>query len=321
MKTTILRICILALLTGSTLSAIAVPPTAHNISMPTIVQASNLLPLDATAVNTDVVMYTIETIPAESTGTLYLSMNGIPMAVSAGMMLSADLAGNLSFDPNPDYTGTVEFTYSATDGNMEVSNTATYSIPVIGQQAVILPVRLMNFNGSLQQHTARLFWQTSQETEGCYYELQRSTDGTRFVTIATVTGKGKEGTQDYTETDDLFLLNVRQVYYRIRMVEVNGHARYSQQILLTPATRGSNLKAWPVPFQGQLQVAYQSETNETVSARVTAANGAVVKQFRLTARQGNNQWQLQQLNQLPSGNYILTIEAGGKMSHLPVMKQ
>ena len=315
------RLICLTLMTFIVFTAKAEPPTAHPITMSPIVQASNLLPLDATAVNTDIVMYTVETIPAESAGTLYLSMNGSLMVVSPGMMLSADLAGNLSFEPDPAFTGTAQFTYSATDGNMEVSNVALYSIPVIGQQAIILPVQLMQFQGILKQHTAQLYWQTSQEMEGCYFELQRSTDGSRFVTISTVTGKGTAGIHSYTETDDLFLLNVRQVYYRIKLVEVNGHSRFSQQILLMPATRGSNLKAWPVPFQGQLQVAYQSENNETVAIRITAANGTVVKQFRMNARTGNNNWQLPQLDQLAAGNYILTIDAGGRLSHLPVMKQ
>ncbi len=297
-----------------------IAPTAKNISMAPIVQASNLLPLEATAVNSEIVMYTIETAPAETQGTLYLAMASGPMQVTAGMMLSADLAGSLSFEPNTAFTGTVTFTYSAIDANMEQSNIASYSIPVIAQQPVILPVQLMGFRGSLQQHTARLFWQTSQESEGAYYELQRSTDGTRFSTIATVAARGAAGVQEYSELDDVYAFSGRTLYYRIKMVEVNGQGRYSAQITLRPGTTANPVKAWPLPFQSQLQISYQATTAGPVLIRVTAANGMLLQQIRVQAQPGSNQWPLHQLSQLPAGSYVLSITEGTQTHHLPILK-
>jgi len=320
MKTYLAPILLLHLLLSSGFTAKAIPPTAHDVTMQPIVQSSNLLPLSASAVNTDIVMFTIETVPAESAGMLYLMMNGSPMPVTAGMMLSADLAGNLIFKPGLSFTGLVAFTFSATDGNMEVSNTANYNIPVVAHPSVILPVNLLAFNGRLENQIAYLNWQTTHEQEGCYYELQRSFDGKDFTTIATVSGRGRAGIQEYAAKDDLYFFSAQVIYYRLKMVEVNGQGKYSGQVVINKVSKSGGPKAWPVPFLGQMQVSFQGVQHENIQLQLVAMNGAIVKQFRTTARQGINTFQMNQLENLPAGQYTLLIYATNGVARLSVTK-
>ncbi|MGI4883986.1 MAG: Ig-like domain-containing protein [Janthinobacterium lividum] len=74
--------------------------------------------------------YTILTLPANTTGILYYNNGTTTTAVTAGQIIPAANAGSLLFNPVVTYSGTATFTYAATDNSGELSNTATYSIPV-----------------------------------------------------------------------------------------------------------------------------------------------------------------------------------------------
>ena len=85
-------------------------PTAYDITMTPLVQASSILPLNASSANGNIVMYSILSVPSLSQGELSIDMNGTLVPVSEGMMLTADLAANLYFIPEPSYSGNVVFT-------------------------------------------------------------------------------------------------------------------------------------------------------------------------------------------------------------------
>ena len=320
MKTIFTCLIATGLLIAPGLVVNATPPTAHDITMSPIVQSSNLLPLSATAVNTEIVMFTIETVPAETAGDLFLSVNGNTIAITAGMMLSSDLAGSLMFKPNQSFNGIAAFTFSATDANMEVSNTANYSIPVIAHPSAILPVSLLAFNGQLAEHTAHLNWQTAHEQAGCYFELQRSFNGKDFHTIARVSGQGGAGSQEYSSQDNLYFCPAQVIYYRLKMVEVNRQEKYSALVVLTKNKNAGGPKVWPIPFSGQLQVSFQGIQNERVVLQLVSINGATVKRFSMTATQGTNLCQLNELNHLPAGQYILLIQTSNGVTRLQVTK-
>jgi hypothetical protein len=74
--------------------------------------------------------FTITSIPSPASGILYLCTPSC-VAVTAGQTISVANAGNLSFDPDPAFTGNATFNYTATDNNAGVSQAAIYTIPVL----------------------------------------------------------------------------------------------------------------------------------------------------------------------------------------------
>lgn len=127
-----------------------IPPLSNNITVTSMSSddgAMPLPPLNSVDVDGTIVSYTITSIPPASEGVLYL--NGIP--VLAGQVLTpADIA-NLTFDPNPDFFGEVQFTYTATDDDGLVSNEATVTIPVENIPPIAQPVtanEMLNTDGA-----------------------------------------------------------------------------------------------------------------------------------------------------------------------------
>ena len=121
------------------------PPTADNfinIPMPqgngaTLIPGLTSSDLDGTIAN-----YTITTIPLATEGVLSYCSNGTNpctgtnTAITAGTVLTPAQMATLKFDPAPNFIGTTKFNFTATDNDGNISNTATYQLPVIAQPPV-----------------------------------------------------------------------------------------------------------------------------------------------------------------------------------------
>jgi hypothetical protein len=314
----ILAVLMLLFSAGATAEDI---PVAYNITMSPLVQASAILPFSATSATGNIAMYSIISIPSPWQGELSLDMNGTLVPVSEGMMLTADLAANLYFTPDSSYSGNVVFTYSASDESGTISNVAIYTIPVKGKPQVILPVTILNFAGTAQNKKAQLYWQTQNENNSSYFELQRSSDGNSFETIATITAKGNT-TNDYQNTDDLFFYKHSLVYYRLKMVDINGSFKYSAAVAIKlGAAIKANIKAWPLPFTGNLNIEFYSD--EAMPVKITLYNvaGSNVLALNSNAKKGTNTISLYQAQTLPPGTYLLTISNSTKVETIKVIKQ
>lgn len=298
-------------------------PVAYDITMSPVVQASSILPLNASSNGGNISSFTIQTIPPPAEGVLSISINGLLIPVGEGMMLTPDLVNHLVFTPDSSFNGNTIFTYSANDEEGIVSNVATYTIPVIGKQQVILPINLLSFKGAEENRQVQLYWQTENEGNSSYFELQRSSDGNNFETFATVRAKGSTSLKNnYQSTDDLFFYPFRVVYYRLKMVNANGGFKYSSSVMIqlgaavkAPAT------AWPVPFTSNLNIAYNSERNEPVKLAIHGVNGSNIMTIHTTVKKGSNTIVLYQAQNIPAGAYLLTISNSASAETIKVIKQ
>jgi Secretion system C-terminal sorting domain len=306
---------------------VILPPTAYNIEMPALLNTASLtamLPLNAEAASGTIASYTIETIPTAEQGEVFLCTEAGCTPVTAGQVLSVDEISKLSFQPNPTYKGDVVFYYHATDTYNQISNTASYTIPLIGQNFGPLPVSLVNFSGNINNRLVQLNWQATQEMNSSYYEVQRSIDGTNFEPVATVTAKrNANGTSVYSATDDLYFFQQTKAYYRLKMVDTDGKAKYSAviQVRLNAETKTTVVKAWPNPFMNQLNTEYYSENSGTVKINFVDMNGRSVAATTVQVRKGQNSFAITEVQKLQRGAYIMQLIADDKIKIIKVVKQ
>jgi hypothetical protein len=94
---------------------------------------------------------------------------------------------------------------------------------------------LHSFKGEAKSGRIHLQWVTSQEINARSFEVQRSTNGHIFTTIATVQAVGSsERNMTYTYTDRPG--SARLHFYRVKMIDQDANATYSQII---PVTSGA----------------------------------------------------------------------------------
>lgn len=120
---------------------------------------------------------------------------------------------------------------------------------------VVLPLQLVTFSGSLQNNAALLKWVTTNEINVSHFDLERSINGVDFTKIGSETAiGGTTGKNNYTYTDyDACNQNSSVVYYRLKVVDINGSTSYSQIVALTFISTNDFLVR-PNPVQQTLYV-------------------------------------------------------------------
>jgi Secretion system C-terminal sorting domain len=127
-----------------------------------------------------------------------------------------------------------------------------WSITQYRPGAIVLPLTLISFTATRQQELVQLHWQTANEINMAYFNIQRSIDGRRFTKIGSLNAKGNNRSQsDYSYTDNIQAIEATKVYYRLEMADKDGKSSYSPvKVVSNPAQ--INFAITPNPVQGNV---------------------------------------------------------------------
>ncbi|HET7898281.1 MAG TPA: hypothetical protein VFL47_11435, partial [Flavisolibacter sp.] len=118
------------------------------------------------------------------------------------------------------------------NGNCQVTDgISTINLNVI-DCGHTLATKLLSFTGKLVSSNARLSWSTTQEMEKLSFEIEKSTDGLRFIKVGTVNGYYNNAANNVYAFTDTTLLSGK-AHYRLAMVTTDGKKSYSPAIQLT----------------------------------------------------------------------------------------
>ncbi|RYZ16885.1 MAG: T9SS type A sorting domain-containing protein, partial [Sphingobacteriales bacterium] len=159
----------------------------------------------------------------------------------------------------------------------------------------ILPVRLLNFNGSLYESAVQLRWSTATEDNTQQFLVQHSTDGSAWNSIGTVKAAGNSTAllnYEFTHSNPVEGTN----FYRLLQQDRDGQSTYSRVLAIN---YGKALKAawYPNPVTNQLIIRTASAQPGLVT--LFNAGGQPVKRARISG----NETQVD-LTGLPAGVYV-----------------
>jgi|GEM_PF-5134804 len=292
-----------------TIPVTGVPPVSKNIQATAMAvngaQAA-ISSLSATDADGTVAKYTINSLPPASSGILYMC-SGTCTAVTAGQVLTAAQGALLQFKPSSSFVGIyTQFNYTAIDNSGNLSNAATYTIPLyVGN---VLPVSLVQFGAEKKSNGLVLVsWTSENEINFRNYVLERSLDGDAFAQIALVFANGTAGTKNYSYSDDLSNVAAKKVYYRLKMIDLDGRYGYSRIVSLPLQADNAGLAVTPNPVRAQhvvLQMTLPDAAQATLSV-VDNSGRVVYRETRQIARGANA---IELLNaKLAAGSYILMV--------------
>lgn len=188
--------------------------------------------------------------------------------------------------------------------------------------AVILPVQLLTFDGSLQNNNSTfLQWETTNEVNTSHFTIERSADGNNFTGIGNVTAIGSNNSKtSYSFTDnDAGIQNSPILYYRLKIVDINGQYAYSR-IISVVLNKNINVFIFPNPVKQILNIKLSGRETNPVLLQITDLTGRVVYSEK---RNGSNtnlnvdvkQWrpQVYILKVINSKNEVLTTQKFEKM--------
>ncbi len=185
------------------------------------------------------------------------------------------------------------------------------------------PVEWLGFEvKSDGQGAALLSWQTAQEENNHYFQIERSAEDNSFNPIGRVEGAGTtREISSYTFKDaDLPNTTSSRVVYRIRQVDFNGAHSLSNLVEFTLGGMGTefSIRAFPNPARGQVQVEIQDHSHTSHTLSLLGLNGQVIRQMQHDSQQGTATLSLENIQ---PGTYLLRVSSASGVKSTKLVVQ
>jgi len=120
-----------------------------------------------------------------------------------------------------------------------------------------LPVTLLYFKSTIINNTVKLQWQTATEVNSNYFSIEKSADGMHFSAIGKVPAAGNSSSlKQYSFVDNAPLSKGEgaggEVYYRLNEVDLDGHAEYSNILLVKMPLAQTTITIAPNPASDRI---------------------------------------------------------------------
>lgn len=177
---------------------------------------------------------------------------------------------------------------------------------------ITLPVTFISFDANKVSAGVQLNWRVADVDNVNHYEVERSSDGRNFASIATV-ALSKNNSYSYLDVNA-----GGTVYYRIKNVDNDGQFKFSSISRIANGLSSIVMNAFPQPAASRLTVQHATITNNALFT-LSTVDGRVVSTIRPTT--GSMQTMVD-LSKLQSGLYLLRFNDGqGNTETLKVVKQ
>jgi hypothetical protein len=275
------------------------------------------------AVGTQYLSVKVTFVRSTNTWNLFVRKDGTtafadPATIDNSYLISNSNVTNTSYisNTNLDYYGA--FFNGRDNGDAATFDNFTTKV-VSTLSATPLPVTLTYFKGNMQDNTADLTWQTSEEKNFSHYTVERSTDGKAYAALNDIKAKGANST--YHFSDNLAGVEAATVYYRLKAVDADGTADYSSVVRLNKAAAGlGEVAAYPNPFQTGISVQVNTAEEQLVTLELYSLDGRLVITKAENLNRGSNVVSLNGLNDLASGMYILNVHSGNDVKSIRLVK-
>ncbi|WP_171047978.1 BspA family leucine-rich repeat surface protein [Pedobacter xixiisoli] len=203
-------------------------------------------------------------------------------------------------------TTTKTVSFEAFDGDI-YSNIATKTL----EAESVLSVNLVSFTATAQTNKALLQWSTNAELNNNYFEIERTTDGVNFISIAKVNGKGTTNQTSRYSTYDLTPINGVN-YYRLKQVDLDGKATLLEtRELRFSLDKQLTVTLYPNPVSETINLVFSGYGDINTKVVITNILGQVVHQEDLKINAAQSDYRLNLIKALNPGQYILRVNGKG----------
>lgn len=211
-----------------------------------------------------------------------------------------NMGGNNNINSKPNAaTGIATVTIASGENNttMDAGYQTITLLPV--QDIVVMP----KVNGNLVE----VNWQTINEVNTSYFEVERSYNNTDFESVKTVYSLVQNGGDGYYRiTDNGVQMSAANVIYRIKMVDKDGRVGYSR-IANLKLGKVSNIVFGPNPFTDYFTINYPATANGKVSVAVFDVAGKKLLAKEFSVSRGTSSLTINNLGNLAKGTYVVQL--------------
>jgi len=259
--------------------------TTSNFLLQTVTPAPTLTSPSSPAANIVPVTFNLPSAPLANSVKLQFAGTD-----TVNLTLNINDSGNYSFNLNAaDFPAdTNVLTSSSTSLQLDTYNVTLSYQDFLGNPVAssvinnfsfegVLPVTLINFDGKLHNNSVLLTWQTASEINNAGFEVQKQING-NWQKIGFIAGKGTTNImQQYSFLDDS-LLQGQINYYRLKQINTNGQAVFSNVLGVNNNSNTDNLSLnnYPNPFSTYTSINYNVPVAGHVTLDIFDASGKLI---------------------------------------------
>jgi hypothetical protein len=243
---------------------------------------------------------------------------GDPVASNTPTSFGGSLGLTYSWTGPAGFTSTIRNPSTSEEGSYQLivteirngcTDTATtFLLRVFG---VPLPVKLISFQGNLNNRKVTLNWTTATNEAAERFEIERSSDGINFSTKGLVFASGKQGNESYMFNETLN--DVSKIYYRLKMYDKSQKIDYSKVLVFQTKTNTTNeIKILNNLVTDKLTFGFQSDNNQPIEVKIFDMAGRIQLNQKLSAYQGSNLVSLPLTSAFATGIYVLDLSNGAE---------
>lgn len=184
-----------------------------------------------------------------------------------------------------------------------------------------LPVKLIDFNASLNNKNVDLKWTTAGEKNVSHFEIERSTDGSNYSSVGVVFAYGNtDDIKKYNFTNNITGVQATTIYYRLKSVDIDEYTEYSEvRIISVHAENGiMTMSAFPNPAVNELRLTLPSNwQGKNVVMSIYNQSGTEVKRFQ---KANASQTETIQVSGLLTGFYVVKATCAGEAAQQKFIK-
>lgn len=188
-------------------------------------------------------------------------------------------AGTVSIDNSP---STYAFVQGSANFNLlgAAYDTTHFFLTYTYCNAAMLPSGITVFSAKKEAgQNIQLNWQTVNEENSRYYDVEKSTDGSHFTkagSLASFTNSYKQGAYSYkyaiAEDDQ------NKLYFRLKRRDINGEVFYSDVLSVNLyGAAGKSLYLYPNPSSRYINVNFNQAGNKTWQVDILSADGRLLQ--------------------------------------------
>lgn len=233
---------------------------------------------------------------------------GVAYAPGGKVWVTGTYASNITFGSLP---------------TLSPSGASTADAMLARYDDVTLPVKLQTFTAELMDKDVQLKWQTESEISHDYFDVERSLDGRSFTPVGRRQSQHAVASANYSLTDiDIASQGVSKIYYRLRMVSMDGRSDYSATVIVYLNAKSSLLvKVLPNPFTATLSVSLNMPRNGKVQVSVIDLSGRRLLTQQRDVAKGFSTLPVDGVDKLSKGTYMLVMEVNGEKVVSKITKQ
>jgi hypothetical protein len=187
-----------------------------------------------------------------------------------------------------------------------------------------LPVKLLTFAGTAAAGDVQLGWTTASEINNSGFEVERSLDGQSFEPVGFVKGAGNSSKMlSYTLTDNkaFAAAGSNSLYYRLRQVDMDGSATYSEVINVTEEKAETmNIGLYPNPTADVFNVSAMVTAAGKMNITIIDLQGKTVATINREASVGMNTMEVDGSVLNGTGIYFVKVTINGESKVMKLVK-